>query len=95
LFGTNIHINTLNLSSRVLYIFTISTVILTVFSGSLSSYITGSGTYRDGAINGGLVGVILGLILGIIGGIIVLLSGIFVFGFLSMLGGLISSFLRK
>ena len=95
LFGTNIHINTLNISSRILYIFTISTVILTVFSGSLSSYITGSGTYRDGAINGGLVGVILGLILGIIGGIIVLLSGIFVFGFLSMLGGLISSFLRK
>ena len=95
LFGTNIHINTLNISSRILYIFTISTVILTVTSGSLSSYISGSGRYRDGAINGGLVGVILGLILGIIGGVIVLLSGILVFGFLSMLGGLISSFLRK
>ena len=95
LFGTNIHINSLIISSRILYIFTISTVILTVTSGSLSSYISGSGRYRDGAINGGLVGVILGLILGIIGGVIVLLSGILVFGFLSMLGGLISSFLRK
>ncbi|MGO9388326.1 MAG: hypothetical protein ACLPWD_09850 [Methanobacterium sp.] len=95
LFGTDIHINTLNLSSRILYIFSISTVILTVTSGSLSSYISGSGRYRDGAINGGLVGVILGLILGIIGGVFVLLSGILVFGFFSMLGGLISSFLRK
>ena len=95
LFGTNIHINALNISSKILYIFTISTVILTVTSGSLSSYISGSGRYRDGAINGGLVGVILGLILGILGGVIVLLSGILVFGFLSMLGGLISSFLRK
>ncbi len=95
LFGTNLHMNTLNLSSRILYIFSISAVILTVASGSLSSYISGSGRYRDGAINGGLVGIILGLILGIIGGVFVLLSGILVFGFFSMLGGLISSFLRK
>ncbi len=79
MFGINIHINTLNISSKVLYIFTISTVILTVTSGSLSAYISGSGKYWDGVINGGLVGVILGLILGVIGEVeIVLLSGILV-----------------
>ncbi len=95
LFGINPNLNALNISSKVLTIFTIITVILTVSSGSISSYISGSRRYWDGAVNGGLVGVILGLILGIIGGVIVLITAILVLGSLSMLGGLFSSFLRK
>ncbi len=98
LFGSNmanINVNTLSNSSKDLTIFVIVTVILTVFSGSISSYISRSGRYSEAAINGGLVGVILGLILGMVGGLLVLLSGILFFGFLSMLGGVFSSFLRK
>ncbi len=96
LFGTNISsINTSNISSSVLDIFTIIAVILTVASGSISSYISGGGKYLESAINGGLVGVILGLMLGMIGGGFILLTGVLVFGFLSMIGGLFGSFIKK
>lgn len=95
LFGTNIPTSTLNFSSEDLTIFSILIIVLTIASGSISAYVSGSKRYQEGAINGGLVGVILGLVLGILGGLMVFVSGILVFGLLSMLGGIFSSFFRK
>lgn len=89
IYGTNIPTNALNISSEVLTILTILTIILTVASGFISGYISGGRSYVEGAINGGMVGVILGFILGMVGGLMVFISGMIIFGSLSMFGGII------
>ena len=95
LFGTDLPTNASAITFQDLTVFSIITVVLAIVSGFLSSYLSGSGKFRGGALNGGLVGVILGLILGMFGGLLVLISAIAVFGSLSMIGGIISSLLRK
>jgi Na+/melibiose symporter-like transporter len=94
-FGTNIPSDPTQISSQFLIYFTIITVIFTIVSGAISAYISGSNTYVVGAINGGMVGVILGLILGLVGGLMVFISGIIIFGSLSLLGGIIGILPRK
>lgn len=88
LFGNNLPNDYMNIPTKNLTIFTIGTVILTIFSGSISAYIGKSENYLDNIVNGGLIGVILGLITGLIGGVLVLIVAVFFFGSLSMLGGI-------
>jgi hypothetical protein len=95
LFGNNVPTNISDITSEFLTYFSIITVILTIAAGSISSYISGSKKYMLGAINGGMVGVILGFILGLVGGLLVFISGVIIFGLLSMLGGLIGVIPRK
>jgi hypothetical protein len=95
LFGNNVPTNISDITSEFLTYFSIITVILTIAAGSISSYISGSKKYMLGAINGGMVGVILGFILGLAGGLLVFISGVIIFGLLSMLGGLIGVIPRK
>ena len=95
LFGTDIPTSASSISSLVLTIFSILAIILTIASGSISAYLSGSIGYVKGAINGIIVGVILGFVLGIVGGPLVFLSGILVFGLLSMLGGIIGTLPRR
>ena len=95
IFGTDIPANPSSVSSQVLTIFTVMAVILTIVSGSIAAYTSGSKEYRKGAINGVLVGIILGFILGIAGGLLVFLSGTLIFGLLSMLGGIIGILPRR
>lgn len=42
-----------------------------------------------------MVGVVLGVIVGLVGGLMVFISGILIFGLLSMLGGVSAIFFRK
>ncbi len=95
LFGNNVPTNISDITSEFLTYFSIITMILTITAGSISSYISGSKKYIEGALNGGMVGVILGFIIGLAGGLIVFMSGVIIFGLLSMLGGLIGVIPRK
>ncbi|MCE5215366.1 MAG: hypothetical protein LLF83_11705 [Methanobacterium sp.] len=95
LFGNNIPTNVSDITSEILTYFSIITIILTIAAGSVSAYSSGSKKYIDGVINGGMVGVILGFILGFVGGILVFMSGVIIFGLLSMLGGFIGVIPRK
>jgi hypothetical protein len=95
IFGNNIPRDPTNIPIKFLTYFSVLTIILTIASGSISAYLSGSKIYLDGAINGGMVGVLLGLILGLAGGFVVFISGTLVFGLLSMAGGIIGTFPRK
>lgn len=95
IFGNNIPRNPADISTEYLAYFSIFTIILTIASGSISAYLSGSKRYLEGALNGGMVGVLLGLILGMVGGFIVFVSGTLLFGLLSMAGGIIGIFPRK
>jgi hypothetical protein len=95
IFGNNIPRDPTNIPIKYLTEFSILTIILTIAAGSVSAYLSRSRRYLDGAINGGMVGIILGLILGLAGGIVVFISGILIFGLLTMAGGIIGIFPRK
>ncbi len=94
-FGENLPTSPSDIPSELLTYFSILAIILTTLAGSISAYLSGSKKFLEGAINGGMVGVILGLILGMVGGIVVSISGIIIFGLISMAGGVIGIFPRK
>lgn len=94
IYGTKIPTNPLNISPEILTILSILTIVLTVASGFISGYISGGRNYAEGAINGGMVGVILGFILGMAGGLMVFISGMIIFGSLTMFGGILGTIPR-
>lgn len=95
LFGTKVPSSISAVNFQDLAIFSIISVVFTVASGFLSSYLGGSSKFKEGALNGGMVGVILAIMLGALGGVAVLISAIAVFGSLSMIGGIVGSLLRR
>lgn len=94
-FGENLPTSPSDIPSELLNYFSILAIILTTLAGSISAYLSGSKKFLEGALNGGMVGVLLGLILGMVGGIVVSISGIIIFGLISMAGGVIGIFPRK
>lgn len=95
IFGSNMPTSPTDIPMEPLTYFSIATIILTILAGSISSYLSGSRKFLEGALNGGMVGVILGFILGFVGGLMVFLSAMIVFGIISMVGGIIGIFPRK
>jgi len=95
LFGDDIPTNPSDIPMQILTYFAILTFILTIASGSVSSYLSGSKDYLEGALNGGMVGIILGFIVGTVGGVMVFIAGTLLFGLLSMVGGIIGIIPRK
>ncbi len=94
-FGENPPTNPSDIPMEFLTYFSVLTIILTGLAGSISAYLSGSKKYLEGAMNGGMVGLVLGLILGLAGGAVVFISGTFIFGLISMVGGVIGVFPRK
>jgi cation transport ATPase len=94
-FGENIPTSPSDIPIEFLTYFSMIITALTIFAGSISAYLSGSKKFLEGALNGGMVGVILGFILGLAGGALVFLSGILIFGSISMIGGIIGIFPRK
>jgi len=94
-FGENIPTSPSDIPIEFLTYFSMIITALTIFAGSISAYLSGSKKFLEGALNGGMVGVILGFILGLAGGAVVFLSGILIFGSISMIGGIIGIFPRK
>jgi cation transport ATPase len=94
-FGENLPTSPSDIPIEFLTYFSMIITALTIFAGSISAYLSGSKKFLEGALNGGMVGVILGFILGLAGGAVVFLSGILIFGSISMIGGIIGIFPRK
>lgn len=80
---------------NLLMAFGIITMIVAVISGLIASYIGGSINFKNGMLNGGLVGVILGVVVGITGGSMAFIGVILVFGSLSVLGGIVGTYLKR
>lgn len=94
-FGTNIPTNPLEIPSNQLIIFTILSIIMTLISGFISAYLGLSRKYKEGIFYGGMVGVLLGIFMGFVGGITALISVSLVFGFISMIGGVMATLIRN
>ena len=95
LVGTNIPHVASDLSPNILAGLGILAIVITLISGMLASYIGGSKSYKIGIINGGLVGFILSVFMGAVSGASAFLLGFSVFGFLSILGGILGTLLKK
>lgn len=95
IFGNNMPTSPTDIPVEPLTYFSIAAIILTILAGSISSYLSGTSKFMEGALNGGMVGIILGFILGFVGGLMVFLSALLVFGLISMTGGIIGIFPRK
>ncbi|AEG17715.1 hypothetical protein MSWAN_0680 [Methanobacterium paludis] len=88
--------NNLLMSSHSLLIgFMVIVVVVTIISGLLAAYISGSKDYKYGILNGGLVGVVLGVLMGVASGVAAFLSVTTVFGLLAVLGGILGTLLRR
>jgi len=95
LFGSNIPLTAEDIPYKILVAFGIIAMIVSVVSGLLSSYIGGSTKFTDGIVNGGLVGVILGILVAATSGSIASIGVLLVFGFLSSIGGIIGTVLKR
>lgn len=95
LVGTNIPHVASDISPNILAGLGILAIVITLISGMLASYIGGSKSYKIGIINGGLVGFILSVFMGAVSGASAFLLGFSVFGFLSILGGILGTLLKK
>lgn len=95
LFGSNIPLKPEDIPNKLLVAFGIIAMTVSVVSGLLSSYIGGSTKLKDGFLNGGLVGVILGILVAATSGSIASVGVLLVFGFLSSIGGMIGTLLKR
>ena len=95
LFGTKIPHVASDIPQNILAGLGIIAIVITIISGMLASYIGGSKSYKRGIINGGLVGFILSVFMGAVSGASAFLLGFSVFGFLSILGGILGTLLKK
>lgn len=95
LFGSNIPLKPEDIPYKILIAFGIIAMVVSVVSGLLSSYIGGSTKLKDGFVNGGLVGVILGILVAATSGSIASLGVLLVFGFLSGIGGILGTVLKR
>ncbi len=95
LFGSNIPLKPEDIPYNILIAFGIIAMVVSIVSGLISSYIGGSTKFKDGIINGGLVGVVLGILVGITSGSIASIGVLAVFGFLSVVGGVIGTVLKR
>jgi hypothetical protein len=95
IFGTNIPQKAEDIPYNLLMAFGIITMSVAIISGLISSFIGGSIKFKNGIINGGLVGLLLGLLVGATSGNIAFIGVIAVFGSLSVLGGIVGTFLKR
>ncbi|MDD3985254.1 MAG: YrzE family protein [Methanobacterium sp.] len=94
LFGTNIPQKAEGIPHNLLIAFGILTICITVISGLISSYMSGSDNFKNGIINGGLVGIILGIMVGITSESMSTIYIIVILSSLSVIGGIIGTYLR-
>ncbi len=95
LYGTKIPRTPAEISETMLTAFASIAIVVMLISGLLTSYVGGSKNYKDGILNGGILGVIISLPVGIVGGASVFLGAFGFFCSITMLGGVIGTFLRK
>lgn len=95
LFGNNIPLKAEDIPYRLLIIFGVIATIVSIVSGLVASYIGGSTKFQDGFLNGGLVGVVLGILVALTSGNVASIGVLLIFGFLSGMGGLVGTVLKR
>ncbi|MTK63083.1 MAG: zinc ribbon domain-containing protein [Methanobacterium sp.] len=95
LFGNNIPLKPDDIPYRILIIFGVIATIISIVSGLIASYIGGSTKFTDGIVNGGLVGVVLGVLVALTSGSVASIGVLVVFSFLSGMGGLVGTALKR
>jgi len=94
LFGTNLPQKPADIPHDLLVAFGVLTICITIISGLISSYMGGSDNFKNGIINGGLVGIILGVMVGITNANLTAIYIIVILSSLSVIGGIIGTYLR-
>jgi hypothetical protein len=95
LFGNNIPQKPDDIPYRMLITFGVIATIISIVSGLIASYIGGSTKFKDGIVNGGLVGVVLGVLVALSSGSVASIGVLLVFSFLSGMGGLVGTILKR
>jgi len=95
LFGNNIPQKPEDIPYKILIAFGIIAMVVSIISGLISSYISGSTNYKDGMVNGGLVGVVLGILVALTSGSIASIGVLVIFSLLSAFGGLMGTVLKR